>query len=186
MTTLNDIISLIDKRILHEEQTTAAASSASKALIPQERMIKYVLVRTGEELLAIPIEGLSEIGPMPAVTQLPNLPTWIKGIANRRGEIISIIQLELLLNKYTANFSTGDRLAVLNNGTMKIGICIDQVIATVSRPESDHVINHDSSFKQAEPDVFEQGLHIDNVFYQVLQPKAFLDMDRLQLYYSHI
>jgi purine-binding chemotaxis protein CheW len=186
MTTLNDIIGLIDQQIIQEEQATAASTPTSKVLSPQERMIKYVLVRIGSELLAIPIDGLSEIGPLPAVTQLPNLPAWMKGIANRRGEIISVIHLDLLFDQNTPDTSTGERLAVLHNGTMKVGICIDQVIATISRPESDLINNPDSAFKQAEPQVFDQGLRVENVFYQVLYPVAFLAMDRLKLHYSHV
>ncbi len=186
MTTLNEIIGLIDQQIIQEEQAAAASSPASKVLTHQERMIKYVLIRIGKELLAIPIDGLSEIGTMPAVTQLPNLPVWIKGIANKRGEIISIIHLDLLLNTVTPDNTHMQKLAVLHNGKMKVGICIDQVIATVSRPESDQVTNQDTAFKQAEPDVFRGALHIDNVLYQVLHPEAFLAMDRLKLYYSHV
>lgn len=184
MTTLYDIISTLDERLIQAEQAGDAALLPDPRFTVQEKMRKYVLVHIEAERLAIPIEGLAEIGPMPAVTPLPNLPRWIQGIINQRGEIISVIDLRLLLQESGSEEADGKKkLAVLRNGTMKVGIGIDQVVTTVSRPESDCVPSAESPFSKAAPKVFDRSLRMENTLYQILQPAAFLGMERLMRYH---
>lgn len=183
MTTLKEIINSVDELIIREEQLNDKNSLPNPILGEIEEMRKYVLVTVGKERLAIPIDGLAEIGPMPSITSLPNLPDWILGIANQRGEIISVIDLPHLMNNNGKSASKGQRLAVLQKDSMKVGISLDQIIATVSRPESDRVNLEDSFFSQIEPDVFGKGLQVDQTIYEILNPTSFMDMDRLMHFY---
>ena len=66
---------------------------------------------------------------------------------------------------------------------MKIGIGIDQVTATLSRPDSDCVSLTEGTLNSAEPRVFYRGLRMGTDLYQILEPAAFLGMDRLMHYY---
>lgn len=50
----------------------------------------------GRHELALPLDAVEEIGTLPTVTPLPNLPGWIKGIIQNRGEIISVVDFILL------------------------------------------------------------------------------------------
>lgn len=183
MNTLNEIIGSIDNQLNLEEQILKGSRKVNPILGEQEELRKYVLVRTESEYLALPIDGLSEIGPMPAITPLPNLPRWILGIIGLRGEIVSVINLGLLMTneKYTENIPK--RLAVIRSESMKIGIGIDQVIATVSKPESACISNSDSDFFRTEPEVFSTCLTVEGTRYQVIKPSEFMNMDRLMEYY---
>jgi len=46
--------------------------------------------------MALSIRCLQEIGYLPTITPLPNLPAWIKGIIQIRGEILSVVDFEAL------------------------------------------------------------------------------------------
>ena len=183
MTTLNDIIGRIDEQLLQAARAGAVTSLSSHAFREQEKIRKYVLVRIGAENIALPIEGLSEIGVLPAVTPLPNLPNWIRGIVSQRGEIISVIDLNMFLTPEKNQAWSGSRLAVLKAGSMKVGICVDRLIATISRPESDLIRHSGSDLHQAAPDVFRNALRVDNDIYQILQPDVFLGMEKLLQYH---
>ncbi len=183
MNTLNEIIGSIDNQLHLEEQLLKGVNKINPILGQQEEMRKYVLVRIGKEHLAIPIDGLSEIGPMPVITPLPNLPRWIQGIISQRGEIISVIDLNLLMHNDHRPVNNPKKLAVIRSDKMKVGISIDQVVATVSRPESDSISNNQAPYYQLEPEVFDAGLMVDSTIYQILRPSKFTKMDRLMEYY---
>ncbi len=183
MTSLNTLITSIDKRLFLAEQAAQSTLSSSTMFDVQEKMKKYVLVHIDKEKLAIPIEGLSEIGPMPAITPLPNLPTWIYGIINQRGDIVSVINLIHLLQGKSDPTLSEQKLAILRHGPMKVGICIDSVGATISRPESESIVSPNCHLTQVAPEVFSQSLQLNDTVYQILQTDSFLNMDRLMQYY---
>ncbi len=183
MNTLNEIIGSIDNQLNLEEQILKGTRKINPILGEQEEMCKYVLVRTGSEHLALPINGLSEIGPMPAITPLPNLPSWILGIIGQRGEIVSVIDLNLLMTNKKGAAGTPKRLAVIRSDSMKIGIGIDQVVATVSRPESACISNSESEYFRTEPEVFSTSFTVEGTRYQIIKPLEFMNMDRLMEYY---
>ncbi len=62
---------------------------------------KYVVFHLDDLLYGVRSNRVSEvIGSIP-VTPLPNVPDWLMGIANLRGDIISVVDLRKLFNKST-------------------------------------------------------------------------------------
>lgn len=182
-TTLYDLIQTLDNNLALAEVNDANADVSRPLFTAQEKMTKYVLVGIDSEKIAIPIEGLAEIGPTPPITSLPNLPGWIHGIINQRGEIISVIDLNALFATRSGSRRPKNKIAVLYSSTMKVGIGIDQVTATISRPDSECVPLTESALSPIEPRVFHRGLRMGSDLYQILEPAAFLKMDRLMHYY---
>ena len=86
---LQNLILKIDEQLA--EVTDKAAIVEQQVAAAREEMRRYILVRIGDLHLAIAIDDLSEVGPLPAITLLPNLPFWIQGIVNIRSEIVSVI-----------------------------------------------------------------------------------------------
>ena len=62
---------------------------------------KYIVFHLDEKQYAINSKAISEVAPSLPVTALPNVPDWFLGIANLRGEIISVIDLRKLWKKDT-------------------------------------------------------------------------------------
>ncbi len=183
MTTLNDIITSINEQIALGERAAADSMRKTRTTDEQEQLTKYVLVRIGVENIAIPIDGLAEIGPLPPVTPLPNLPSWILGIVGLRGEVISVIDPEMFFLPGNHKVAThGQRLAVLHDGAMKIGFCVSRIIGTVSRPDSEHVSCTVSPIAEAAPEVFGDGLSVGGELYLILDPGKLLKMERLLNY----
>jgi len=182
MTLLNDIINTLDADLVQAERNDASTAPPRPLHEIREKMCKYVLFRVDAENYAIPVEGLAEIGPMPSITPLPNLPQWIGGIIHQRGEIISVIDLHRLFGLQTLSGKMHGKLAVIHNGKIKVGIGIDQIVATVSKPQSDLLSDTDGYLHQLEPGVFAQILQIETESYRILQPVPFLDMPRLLNY----
>lgn len=184
MATLNEIIADIDEQIERAERASSENRTVPVEQIQQEQLQKFVLVQIGTERIAIPINGLAEIGPTPTITRLPNLPDWIVGISNFRGEIISVLDLQKFLLPDSSHQSLGDRMAILYSNEMKLGICVSQILGTIMRPESDLTDVGTSVFQQAAPEVFSSGLFVEDMPYQALIPESLLNMDRLINYYA--
>jgi purine-binding chemotaxis protein CheW len=74
---------------------------------------KYLVFFFGEDFYAIASETVAEAAPYPNVVALPNAPEWLLGIANLRGEIISVVNLPFLLNKTASTVSAKSKIIVM-------------------------------------------------------------------------
>ena len=74
---------------------------------------KYLVFFTGEEFYAIASETVAEAAPYPPVVALPNAPEWLLGIANLRGEIISVVNLPFLLKKSASPVSAKSKIIIM-------------------------------------------------------------------------
>ena len=74
---------------MSESATTSRSQPAAPAAVVQ--LIVFCL---GDEDYGIRIEQVKEVTITPEVARMPRTPAFIKGIANLRGDIISIIDLE--------------------------------------------------------------------------------------------
>ncbi len=74
----------------------ALADDKQSARQSGEKFIVFVL---DNELFAISSKQVAEVTQPLAVTVLPNAPEWLSGIANLRGEIISVADLRKILGK---------------------------------------------------------------------------------------
>ena len=59
-----------------------------------EAIVQLIVFRLGDEEYGIRIEQVKEVTVTPEVTKMPKTPPFVKGIANLRGDIIAIIDLE--------------------------------------------------------------------------------------------
>ncbi len=54
---------------------------------------KYMVFQINDSNYAVPSGEVAEVVRMLPLTELPNLPDWFMGIANLRGDILSVINL---------------------------------------------------------------------------------------------
>ena len=72
-----------------------SAPSATKfSRSAPEAIVQLIVFRLGDEEYGIRIEQVKEVTVTPEVTKMPKTPAFIKGIANLRGDIIAIVDLE--------------------------------------------------------------------------------------------
>ncbi len=69
-----------------------------KEKIASEESLQIVVFRVGEDYLSCPISQVREIIQLEEVTSVPSTTKKIKGIINRRGEIITVIDLPKVLD----------------------------------------------------------------------------------------
>ena len=76
----------------------AEIESVSPAAKPERvkpaELVQLIVFRLGDEDYGIRIEQVKEVTVTPEVARMPKTPAFVKGIANLRGDIIAIIDLE--------------------------------------------------------------------------------------------
>lgn len=71
-----------------------AEQNSDKKTLKPDAIIQLIVFRLGDEEYGLRIEQVKEVTITPEVARMPKTPPFIKGIANLRGDIIAIVDLE--------------------------------------------------------------------------------------------
>jgi purine-binding chemotaxis protein CheW len=93
---------------------------------------KYVRFLLDDIFMAIPLFSALEVGHRPDITPLPNLPDWVLGISNIRGEIVSVLDLKRFFGRSSPGASRGSHLIIIHNQDLKVGIIVDSIMGIIS------------------------------------------------------
>ncbi len=112
--------------------------------ISQTEGEKYIVFLINEDHYAIASNKIAEVVRPQPFTTLPNFPDWLVGIANLRGDIISIIDLQILLKSHLVD-SPKSRLIVLRSpdSDSHIAFKVDKVREIVTFPDNQVNFNKD-------------------------------------------
>lgn len=139
---LEDTIAQIDAA-LPASQSNALMPGASSMIGSARKVLmgsdaKHVVFQLGESRYAIPIANVLEIQRVPSITALPNVPDWIQGVCNLRGEIISIVDLRAFLSMEAQDFGPSRRIIVTKSLVQDVttGLVVDAVIGMRNLPSS--------------------------------------------------
>ena len=119
----------LKEKILRTE--TEAQDAAEKGIHTSQ----LVVFRLGTEEYALRIEEIKEVVLTPGITNIPQVPPYIKGVANVRGNILAILDLEERLGIPHEHDQFGKFTLVLDDEQHKIGILVQDVPNTISVSE---------------------------------------------------
>jgi twitching motility protein PilI len=75
----------------------------------------------------VPMGQLAEILEVPNFTRLPNVESWVKGVANIRGRLLPILDMGAFLGGRLTGHKKIQRVLVLDTGTFYAGLWVDYV-----------------------------------------------------------
>ena len=89
----------------------------------------HIIFVLGQVEYAIPISNVTEMGRPPRITQVPNVPEWVLGVANLRGDIISVVDLRRFLGLPPHDWRGNGRLLVTQShrDDITVGLIVDRV-----------------------------------------------------------
>jgi len=138
---LNSLIAEIDREIGEKPSSEPPETTGSqKPERASDRLRhQYILFTLESTLFALPLSSALEIGHRPVITPLPNLPNWLMGISNIRGEVISFVDLKTFLGIPSSGKKGDDRFIIIHNKNLKTGIIVDGIrgIAVLNRIDRD-------------------------------------------------
>ncbi len=100
---------------------------------------RYLTFLIGEECYGFEIKHVTEIIGIQAITEIPELPEYVKGIINLRGKIIPVMDVRLRFKKEALVYNDRTCVIVVDVNDISIGFIVDQVAEVMSIPEEDIV-----------------------------------------------
>lgn len=97
---------------------------------------KYLIFSIGNECYGIDIKYVTEIIGIEPITEVPELPNYIKGVINLRGKIIPVMDVRLRFKKEQKEYDDRTCIVVVEIGNINIGLIIDRVLEVVNIDES--------------------------------------------------
>ena len=97
---------------------------------------QYIKIEMGDETFGIDIGFVDNILRMQRITRVPNVPAYIKGVINLRGEIVPIMSLRLKMGLEEVEETKATRIIILKMEQVgKVGFIVDCVKEVVSISE---------------------------------------------------
>ncbi|MBM3724110.1 MAG: purine-binding chemotaxis protein CheW [Acidobacteria bacterium] len=122
---LESVVAAIDQT-MHEAPAPQAASQDNRAGRTLQGGL-HVLFQLDGSRYAIPVAGIVEAGRVPPITWVPNLPEFVLGVANLRGEVMAVVSLAALLGVTPAEDSDQGRILVIGNGARQCALLVDEL-----------------------------------------------------------
>jgi purine-binding chemotaxis protein CheW len=100
---------------------------------------RYLTFKLDKETFGIEIRHVIEIIGIQAVTEIPEMPEYMKGIINLRGKIIPLMDVRIRFRKEARDYNDRTCVIVVDINGMSIGLIVDSVAEVLSIPERDTV-----------------------------------------------
>ena len=120
------------------EEIKKQASSALEEKMKSGERLQLIIFKLAGEEYALPIDDIKEVVITPGIAKIPQTPDYIKGVANIRGNIIAIMDMEERLNLVKGNKeNTGSYTLVIASEEFNLGILVKEVPNTLNTYSSE-------------------------------------------------
>lgn len=135
--------------------TTMQTNTILYAVEPPEQQEKTVLwsgvgFSLDKQQYVMQIGEVTEILPVPGTTSLPGVKPWVKGVANVRGRLISVLDLTKFLGLPEVSENLQNRIMVVERKDLLVGLIVDDVQGMLQFPSD--------AFSEELPDSFSNAL----------------------------
>lgn len=100
---------------------------------------KFLTFTLGNESYGLEIKYVTEIIGVQEITEVPQLPDYIRGIINLRGKIIPVIDVRLKFKKSFREYNDRTCIVVVDINNTSAGLIVDTVSEVISIQEQDIV-----------------------------------------------
>ena len=143
-------------------QNDRAIASPQKA-----DFIQLVTFRVEDSWMGINIDHIQELNRHIEPTRVPAVDSYVSGVVHLRGEVVTLIDLRILLGYPQAESTESQKAIVVDPGDERIGMLVDHVddVCTFS---CDQIEDYPSHLHQSNYDYFESIINTDHKVISVL------------------
>jgi twitching motility protein PilI len=84
--------------------------------------------RLGGRRFVAPMDEVTEILTCPPLSQVPHTKSWVRGIANVRGNLLPVMDLGGFLGRHSALITRFTRVVVIQQSGVHAGLLVDEVL----------------------------------------------------------
>ncbi len=96
---------------------------------------RYLTFHLGKESYGIEIRHVTEIIVLQEITKVPDLPDFIIGVVNLRGNVISVMDMRMRFHLETREYDDRTCIVVVNVKDIAVGLLVDTVNEVLNIPE---------------------------------------------------
>ena len=137
---------------------------------------QLVVFELAKELYGINIAMVESIIKMQSITQLPQTPTYIKGVTNLRGTVLPVIDLRLRFGLDVQPDTKQTRVIIVTMGNLKVGIMVDGV-SEVLRVSDDTIEPLPSMVNSVNSDFLKGIVRLEDRLIILLEVEKVLDLE---------
>ena len=126
------------------DETLAILKARAKALarkiegsLQGEASLEVVCFLLGQEKYGIESRYVREVCPLNDLTPLPGAPSFVLGIVNVHGQVLSVIDIRQFFDLPQGGVGDLDRLIVLQHGSMEFALFCNAILGVVEVPTSE-------------------------------------------------
>jgi len=123
---MTDNVSKKQQSILHDRAKELAEEQQEE--LTSENRIEIVEFILAYEKYGIESSYVNEVYPMKEFTIIPGTPSFVIGIINLRGQILSVIDIRKFFELPVKGISNLNRVIVINDKEMEVGILADFIL----------------------------------------------------------
>lgn len=98
---------------------------------------KFLIFTLGSEDYGLDIKYVTEIIGIQKITEVPELPEYIRGIINLRGSIIPVMDVRLRFRKSFREYNDRTCIVIVETKDISVGLIVDAVSEVISIPDQD-------------------------------------------------
>lgn len=120
------------------ERLGREVSSQAGRETPADREWVGVALRMAGEMYLVAREETREVLGMPnTLTRVPGSKSWLKGLANVRGQLLPVVDLRQFLGSGVTPTTRNTRIIVANHRDIPAGLMVDEVLGFRRFPEGE-------------------------------------------------
>ncbi|SPF34366.1 Chemotaxis signal transduction protein [Candidatus Desulfosporosinus infrequens] len=101
---------------------------------------KFLTFCMGNDFYGIEIKYVTEIVGLQPITEIPEMPEYIKGIINLRGKIIPVMDVRLRFRKPFREYNDRTCIVVIEINEVSVGLIVDSVSEVIAIPDEEIVV----------------------------------------------
>lgn len=98
---------------------------------------KYLIFSMGKELYGMDIRYITEIIGIQPITEVPEMPEYIRGVTNLRGKIIPVMDARCRFKKELRDYDDRTCIIVIETEDISLGLIVDSVAEVLTIAEQD-------------------------------------------------
>ena len=122
-------------------QATSLQVVAAQAAKEEDQ--QYLTFLLGGEMFAIGILNIKEIIEYGSLTEVPMMPSFIRGVINLRGSVVPVIDLSARFARHSSDISRRTCIVIIevdageDNGKQDVGVVVDSVSEVLEIPHGE-------------------------------------------------
>lgn len=113
-------------------QAVLIVTSTSEKTLGEHQLV--LIVRIGESLHAMPIDGIEEVLPALPIEPVPQCPAFVRGVVFVRGHLIPVFDAAERLGLRGHVRPTESHIVCLRMGTRLVGLEVDEAVDLIDIP----------------------------------------------------